>query len=365
MRDPFSVLGLQPDAGEADIKSAFRRLAKAHHPDGDPNDPDRVARFQEVLNAYESLKDPARRSAFRAAAKGRQAGEHRNGGEPGWTRRNGGFGKAGTQGFQPKDFGTHPPRAKGPNPQPDNPQGSKSPRRPQAAPRPEPETGSAEKAAEHGHDSPHGAPFNDIWSGLRAGAQRALRKGGDDVNYTLEISLSEAARGSKRRVRLPEGERLDVTIPAGIREGQQIRLRGRGEPGTAGGPAGDLLIAIAIAPHELLEVDGNDVYLDLPVTIDEAVLGARIQVPTLDGPVSLTIPAGSDTGSRLRLRGKGLPERSKNGTENGSAGAGANGDQYVTLQVVLPAPDHGGFEKLIKKWAAKNRYEVRGPENGF
>lgn len=174
---------------------------------------------------------------------------------------------------------------------------------------------------------------------------------GANVNYALKISFSDAANGAVKHVSMTNGRRLKVTIPAGTKDGQVLRLKGQGMPGIGGGKAGDALVEIQVEPHPMFRPEGADVHLDLPVTLQEAVLGAKITVPTIDGQVSLTIPPASNTGSILRLKGKGL--------RSTASASGGRGDQYVTLKVVLPSKPDAELKAFIEKWAGKNVYDVR------
>jgi DnaJ-class molecular chaperone len=170
---------------------------------------------------------------------------------------------------------------------------------------------------------------------------------GPDRQFTLTIDFTQAATGGKQRLALSSAEWLDVTIPPGIDEGQVLRLKGKGGPGFGGGPTGDALIEVHVAPHPFFRRDGNDIHLELPVSLAEAVLGARITVPTVTGPVTMTIPKGADTGTRLRLRGKGIRRDA------------TTGDQYVTLQVVIGAAGDSELAEFLHGWAAKHPSQPR------
>jgi DnaJ-class molecular chaperone len=178
---------------------------------------------------------------------------------------------------------------------------------------------------------------------------------GPDRHFTLTIDFALAATGGKQRLALSPEEWLDVTIPPGIEQGQVLRLKGKGGPGFGGGPQGappgDALIEVLVAPHPYLRRDGDDVQLELPVSLVEAVLGARVSVPTVTGPVTMTIPRGSDSGTRLRLRGKGIQRTRR--------GADAAGDQYVTLKVVVGAGDDPELAKFLEEWGPKHPTDPR------
>jgi DnaJ-class molecular chaperone len=172
---------------------------------------------------------------------------------------------------------------------------------------------------------------------------------GADIRHSVEIDFLDAVNGTSRSVTMADGKHLRVTIPTGSEDGDVLRLKGQGLPGLGGGSAGDLLIELRIKPHPVFTRKGRDIYAELPITLSEAVLGGKVEVPTVDGSVSLTIPKGSNTGSRLRVRGKGVP----------AASGGARGDHYVDLKVVLPTQPDPELVRLIEEWAAKHPYQVR------
>ena len=189
------------------------------------------------------------------------------------------------------------------------------------------------------------AAFGSARAGRRGGA--SFRARGGDRHFTLTVDFVEAATGGKKRLSLAPEEWLDVTIPPGITDGQVLRLRGKGGPGLGGGPAGDALIEVHIAPHPLFRRDGDNIQMELPVSLAEAVLGARVTVPTVTGPVTMTIPKGSDTGTQLRLRGKGIQLR-KN-----------PGDQYVTLKVIVGQAADPALAEFLEKWAPQHPFDAR------
>jgi DnaJ-class molecular chaperone len=172
---------------------------------------------------------------------------------------------------------------------------------------------------------------------------------GQDVQYRLEVDFLEAVRGGKQRITLPDGNALDLTIPEGATDGQALRLKGKGGPGIGGGPPGDALIELIVRPHPLFVRQGDDIVVELPITIDEAVLGGKIEAPTVSGRVALTVPKGSSSGQTLRLRGKGVKRRDGKG----------NGDQLVRLKVVLPPLIDGELEEFIQRWRERHRYDPR------
>lgn len=301
MKDPYSVLGVPKDADAAQIKSAYRKLAKELHPDVNPGDSIVEQRFKEITAAYKLLSDPETKGQYDRGeinadgSPNRGFGaRHRAGAGGGF----GGFGNTGFGGFEPEDVEDF---------------------------------------------------FGDIF-GRQRHRQRArtTRMRGKDVNYTITVSFEEAALGVKRRLKLYDGSHVDVDIPAGTADGQSLRLRGKGMPGMGGGEPGDAFVEIQVQPHKLFERDGNDIFLELPVTITEALLGARVTVPTIHGPVSVKIPAGSNTGTSLRLNGKGVGGRK-----------GGPGDQYVQLKVMLPDKPDADLNEFVRKWSGQGDYDVR------
>jgi DnaJ-class molecular chaperone len=195
------------------------------------------------------------------------------------------------------------------------------------------------------------AMFGRGSAGRSRGAGGGFAMPGPDRHFTLTIDFVEAANGGKKRLALAPDEWLDVTIPPGIEQGQVLRLKGKGGPGFGGGTAGDALIEVLVAPHPFFRRDGDDIHIELPVSLAEAVLGARVSVPTVTGPVAMTIPKGSDTGTRLRLRGKGI--RHKRG------GHETAGDQYVTLKVTIGASDDADLATFLKTWAEQHPTDPR------
>jgi DnaJ-class molecular chaperone len=313
MRDPYDVLGVSKTASEAEIKKAFRTLAKKHHPDKHAGDAAAQKKFQEIGAAYDIVGDKEKRAKFDAGeidaagnprgfdpgAQGFRGGPFGGGGQGGprdfhftWTDQQG---EGGQQGFNAEDL------------------------------------------------------FADLLGGLggRGGGGRQQPRQGQDFSVTMTVSFDDAARGAARRVMLPNGEQIDVKIPVGLKDGQQIRLKGRGGAGRRGGPAGDVLIQVSVAPHPYYVRDGNDLRMDLPITLQEAVIGGKVPVPTLTGTVSLSVPAGSNTGGVLRLKGKGIPVH----------GGEAAGDLYVKLVVTLPDKPDTELTEFAQRW--KTEYDPR------
>lgn len=305
MRDPYHILGLSPGAGAAEIKAAYRRLAKKLHPDAQGAEtPGAPSRFQEVTAAYNLLKDGGARARFDA--------QMRDNAQPHAHAQT-------NEAFREAPFATS--RAK---------------------------QDTAFHAEAAGSD-PNSDIFSDLFGGLRNAGKRVFRARGEDQIYKLSVPFLEAARGGKRRVALTSGRTLDIQIPAGIEEGQQIRLRAQGGEGFGGAPAGDALITISIEPHDTLRREGLDIHLTLPVSLPEAVLGTKIEVATVSGPVTLSIPAGSNTGTRLRLKSKGIaPE-----------GGATPGDQYVTLDLILPDTQDTALRDFAAGWSAGLAHDPR------
>jgi DnaJ-class molecular chaperone len=318
MRDPYEVLGVPRGASAAAIKSAYRKLAKKHHPDSNKNDPKAADRFSELNTANEIIGDEDKRKQFDRGeidAEGKPRFQGFPGGDP--RGRAGGPG-----GFQSHTFRTG---------------------------------GGA------GPGGMGGAGFEDILNSMFGGAAaRGGRAGGGrtfefdtggigvdlDLNVAMSVSLEESVKGGDKRVRLPTGKELNVKIPAGVTPGQQIRLKGQGET-APGHPPGDLLITISIAAHPFFKVDGSDLRVDLPITLYEAVLGSKVRVPTLGSPVELSIPKNTSSGRTFRLKGKGLPK------------AGATGDLFVTTKIILPDGNDSELEALMEKWRDGHPYNPR------
>ncbi len=298
-KDYYKILGVPRNASQEEIKRAYRRLARKYHPDVS-KEPDAEERFKEINEAYEVLKDPEKRAAYDQLGTGWQAGQEFHP-PPDWEEIFGGFrqggGAAGAEGF---------------------------------------------------------GGFSDFFESLfgggfgRAGRRGGFRMRGQDEFARLRITLEEAYHGGTRTLELqvPEMDeagrvrartrRIQVRIPRGVTEGQQIRVPGQGAPGIGGGPPGDLYLEVEFVPHPHFRAEGRDIHLTVPVTPWEAALGAKILVPTLGGPVALKIPPGTQSGRRLRLKGRGLP-------------GSPPGDQYVTVQIVTPPADTPARRALYER----------------
>jgi DnaJ-class molecular chaperone len=315
--DPYKVLGVARDAGAEDIRKAYRRLAKQWHPDTNPDKPEAEARFKDVSAAYALLSDPEQRGRFDRGeidASGAERASPDAGGWRDWAETGRGARYRSQSGGAGGGFGFGDPGGGG-----------------------------------GGGFGPGGFDESDLEEflarafGARAGRPRGPRRGAD-LRVALRVPFLDAARGAVRTVTLPEGRQVQLTIPAGIEDGTVLRLAGQGLPGEAGGaPAGDLLAVVEVEPHRVFRREGNDILIDLPVTLKEAVLGARVEVPTIAGPVSLTIPPHSTEGQRLRLRGRGV---------NG-------GHQVVVLRVRLPAGPEPELEAFLKDWTPRDRTDPR------
>ncbi|HSM97235.1 MAG TPA: J domain-containing protein [Rhizomicrobium sp.] len=307
MADPYKVLGVSKTASEAEIKKAFRSLAKKYHPDTAKGD-DAKKKFQEISGAYDVVGDKEKRAKF-------DRGEIDENGNPR------GF-DPGAHGFRGGPFGG-------------GGQGS-----------------AREFHFGFGGDEAGGAQgfsAEDIFADLlgRGRGRRNQPRRGENFEFALTVGFEDAARGSTRRIVLPDGRDLDVKIPVGLKDGQQIRLRGQGGGGVNGGPNGDVLLTVTVAPHPYLTRDGNDLRMELPVTLQEAVLGGKVAVPTLTGTVEMNVPPNSNSGSTLRLKGKGIPGRGTSG------GGEAAGDLYVKLVVTLPDKADDALKDFATKWGAK------------
>ncbi|WP_428846412.1 J domain-containing protein [Azospirillum sp. A26] len=308
MEDPYEVLGVKRDASDDDIRRAYRKLAKKFHPDLNPGDRQAEDRFKAVASAHEFLSDPDKRGRYDRGEIDATGTERR------------------------PDHSYYRDFAEGRN-----------------------------GGRYHGGDEEEADDFDDLFENLFGGRFRArptgggagpeIRLRGADRRYSLTVDFLDAINGTTQRLQLPDGKTLDVAVPPGIEDRKVLRLKGQGDPGLGGGPPGDALIEVRITPHPFFKRVGNDLHVEVPVTLSEAVLGGSITVPTRTGPVTMTVPDGSDTGRVLRLRGKGVP-----------AGRGGRpaGDQYVMLKIeVGPGADDAELKAFLRNWAPGHAFNPR------
>jgi DnaJ-class molecular chaperone len=294
--DPYSVLGVNRSASQDEIRRAFHKLAKELHPDVKPGDKAAAERFKKVSAAYDLLGDSDKRKRF-------DSGEIDANGEP---RR---------------AYQSH---------------------------------GAWDGRGAHGNSHSADFGFTDVFSDFFGGPRSARGRSGlgirgQDVRYTLEVDFMEAVSGTKKRVTMPEGGMLDLAVPEGVADGQVLRLKGKGNPGFRGGENGDALVEIKVRPHADFRRSGDDILVELPITIDEAVLGARVEVPTISGRVQLTIPKGTSSGTVFRLRSKGV----RNIT------SGTVGDQLVSVRIVMPETIDEKLSYFMSEWRQQHAYDPR------
>jgi DnaJ-class molecular chaperone len=300
--DPYSILGVARTAKAADITKAYRKLAKKLHPDLNPGDKAAEEKFKQITAAYDILGDEEKRGRYDRGeidASGQEKPQQRYyreyaGGEDGQRYSS-------SAGFE--DIGAF--------------------------------------------SDLFGDLFGRGGAGARGGGQRFSMRG-PDAQYRLDVDFLDAVNGTKTRITLPDGGPLDVTIPAGVTDGQVLRLKGKGNPGMGGGEPGDALIEISVRPHPVFKREGDDITVEVPITFDEAVLGGKIEVPTIGGRVFATVPPGSNTGQTLRLKGRGIKSRS-----------GKAGDQLVKLSVVLPEKVDDDLKSFAEGWREAHRYDPR------
>ena len=304
-KDYYEILGAKRNASQPEIKKSYRRLARKYHPDVNPGDPSAEERFKQIQEAYKVLSDPEKRKFYD------RQGYYRDGQQ--------GAAGNGFQGFESSGFDDR------------NFSGG---------------TGQS--------------TFNDILSDLfgrgNAGASSARPIRGQDLEYRIEISFLDAIRGTQTRIRAsrrdgvtPKVESLRVKIPAGVKTGSRIRVPGKGDASAFGGPPGDLFLLVHVQTHPFFSRKGSDVVCSVPITVEEAVLGAQIEVPTVEGKARLKIPSGTQSGQRLRLRGRGAP----------SPNGGERGDQLVEVQVVLPTVDDERSREIVREFSRLNPQNLR------
>ena len=327
MRDPYDVLGVDRRAGEKDIKSAFRKLAKKHHPDQNKDDKRAQGRFSEINQAYEILGDPDKRAKFDRGeidAEGKEKFSFGNGfgggfGGPDGASPFGGGGRAG--GFRFRRGGGGQGTAEDILNEFFGGGGA----RPGAG-------GAGMGGAGMGAGGMGGDPF-------AASQRRAKAKRGADVETEVRVTIEDVIEGNKAAATLPDGRRVAVSLPVGVQEGQTIRLRGQGESGVAGGPKGDALVTVRFRPHPLYRVDGENLRVALEVPLEDAVLGAKLPVQTPSGRVAVTVPPMTSSDKTFRLRERGLP-RDK---------TGRRGDLLVDVRVMLGADEDGRLAALMRE----------------
>ena len=301
MRDPYTVLGVDKNTSAADLKKTYRKLAMKLHPDQNPGDDEVAEKFKEVSAAYALLSDEKMKARYDrgeinpdGSEKG-FAGYRQNAGAGGNPYANaggaGGFSGFGA-GFDAEDL------------------------------------------------------FSSLFGGGRTRTQRPrAKKRGEDKTYKISIDFLDAVLGSKKQIKLESGKTLNINTPVNVKEGQQIRLKAQGRPGVGGGPNGDALIEVHIKKHPYFTLKDNNIHMDLPITLEEAILGGKVTVPTISGKIALNVPKNSSSGKQMRLKGKGATDpKSKKA-----------GDQVVKLMIMLPEKLDSGLEKNIKKWSSKNK----------
>jgi DnaJ-class molecular chaperone len=302
-QDPYELLGVKRDATEAELRTAYHKLAKRYHPDLNPGKTEAAERFKAINQAYDILSDKEKRAKYDRGeidATGAETPQARGfyrdfadtGGQQRYSAGGGDLGAEDLEDILAQAFG----------------------------------------------GAGRSAGFGRRQSG------RAFNMRGQDAHYSLTISFLDAANGTTRRITLPDGRTLDVRIPHGVRDGHVLRLKGQGHAGMGNGPHGDALVEVTIAPHPYFRREGDDIVVELPVTLQEAVIGTTLEVPTIKGKVRVTIPPGSGTGTRLRLRGRGV---------------GPNGHQYVELKVVHPPGDEPELAAFLRNWKPRRAFDPR------
>ena len=298
MRDPYEILGVEKTASADDIRKSYRKLAKKFHPDLNPGNKKAEEQFKEASSAYDLLSDADKRARFDRGeidATGAERPQQR---------------------FY-RDFATEP---------------------------------------DHAYTDASGfedfASENDLFAEiLRRQAQARANAPGPDMHYRLPVDFLDAVNGGTMRLTVPDGGTLEVKIPAGIETGQVLRLRGKGGPGRGTGKAGDALVEVEVRPHRFFTRSGDDIHLELPISLSEAVLGGEVPVPTPTGPVMMRVPKNANTGATLRLKGKGVHRHGGQG--------GGHGDELVRLKVMLPPVPDAELEKFAAGWQAGKSYDPR------
>ncbi|WP_339031175.1 J domain-containing protein [Bradyrhizobium symbiodeficiens] len=300
MKDPYETLGVARSATDKEIKSAFKKLARKFHPDLHPGDKEAEAKFKAISAANDLLKDKEKRRRFDAGeidASGAERPQER---------------------FY-RDFADGPAYTT--------------------------------HAAQDGFDSNEDLEefLAKAFAGRGQRSERAFRARGQDVSYVLPVAFVDAASGATRTITLPDGKTLEVMVPEGAEDRQMLRLKGQGMPGYGGGPPGDAYVELHIQPHPFFHRKDDNIHVEIPVTLREAVLGGRIEVPTITQPVTMTVPKGSNSGTTLRLRERGIRNRK----------SGQRGHQLITLKVVLPAGEEPELVEFLEAWRPKNAQDPR------
>ena len=319
----YEILGVDAKASDKEIKSAYRKLAKKYHPDLNPGDKTVEERFKEISSAFSILGDEVKRGQYdrgeidESGAEKPQYDSYR-----GFADSDNAHQYHSSAGFH--DFEDLSDLFK-------------------------------EAMRQRGRTQGGGGFADSARAGDGGHTQFKIR--GGDIGYHLAVDFLDAVRGGKKRVTMPDGVTLDINIPPGIEEGQSLRLKGKGQPGLNGGPPGDAIISIEIKPHRYFTRDGRNIMMELPITLYEAVLGGKIDVPTVTGTVKVTIPEGASCGQTLRLKGKGVPAKSGKGV--GARAGKPTGDQLVRLKIVLPDKTDPELVALAQKWRDGHGYNPR------
>lgn len=296
-KNPYTILRIENTADTKEIKSAYRKLAKKYHPDLNPDNKELDEKFKEISVANELLQNDEKRAAY-------DRGEIDMDGNPQYQRNQQTY----------RDFA-------------DGPQGQRY------------HSGAAEDFSQEDIEKIFGSFFNEGAGSRQAGFKTQTR----DTHYVIEVGLLEAVNGAKKRVTMPDGKVLDISIPIGMEDGKKLRLKGKGTPASVKSPAGDAYIELHIKPHSFFSRKGNDITVEVPIGIHESILGRKVKIPTIHGKVEMSIPKGASTGTKLRLKNKGIK----------------GGDQFVHLKLVMPKVIDSDLEELIEKWTKTHEYNPR------
>lgn len=294
-KDPYKILDVLKEASDQEIKSSYRKLAKKFHPDLNPNNKEAETKFQEISSAYDLLQNKEKRAAY-------DRGE---------------IDMEGNSQYQQQYYKDHA----------EGPQGY--------------------RYSSNNENEFDGDDIKDMFESMFGGANRntgsAFNQQNNDVFYSIEIDFLEAALGTKKRITMPDGKTLDINIPKGSKSGQKLRLKGKGHSSSAGNIAGDAYIEMHVKKHDFYKNKENDIYVDVPISINEAILGGKIQVPTIQGKVEVSVPKATSSGTKLRLKGKGIKK----------------GDQYINLIITMPEEIDKELEEFIKGWSLEHSHNPR------